>query len=63
MCKELVVISVIRVVDKKRIMEKMEVQEEERNKGSLTPISPPPKYISNIYIYIYIIFGGGDGGQ
>jgi hypothetical protein len=36
MCKEMPVIPVNRMVDKKRIMRKMGAEEEERHKGSLT---------------------------
>jgi hypothetical protein len=40
MCKEMPVIPVNRVVDKKRRIGKWRVEEKERHKGSLTP---PPK--------------------
>jgi hypothetical protein len=44
MCKEMAVILVNKVVDpKKKSQEKWRAKEEERHKGSLTPLPPPKK--------------------
>jgi hypothetical protein len=48
MCKEMSVILVDRVVDKKRIIGKWRAEEEKRQKGLLTP--PPQK--KNILLYL-----------
>jgi hypothetical protein len=51
MCKEMPVITVDRVVDKKRIIEKKLRAQEERHKGSLTPPPKKKKFCTTPFIW------------
>jgi hypothetical protein len=53
MCKEMPVIPVSKVADpKKNNRKKWRAKEEERHKGSLTPLPPPKKRIAHITLFV-----------